>query len=208
MPVNVIIVEDDSDIRSSLEDMLSGGADIDCVASFSNAEAFIAAFPYINADVVLMDIGLPGIDGIEAVAQMKPVKPKVQYLMCTSFEEPEKTFQSLCAGATGYLLKNCLPAELFRAVQDIYNGGSPMSPLIARLVVSSFTKQPKTTQEYDTLSAREKEILQYLSKGYQYKEIAAKMVLSVETIRTYIRHVYEKLQVHTRTDAVNKVFLR
>lgn len=208
MPVNVIIVEDDSDIRLSLEDMLAGYDDINCIASFSNAEEFISSFPYINADVVLMDIGLPGKDGISAVQQMKPVKPKVQYLMCTALEESEKTFQSLCAGATGYLLKNSTATDLYRAVKDIYNGGSPMSPQIARLVVSSFSKQPKTTAEYDSLTEREKEILQHLSKGYQYKEIAGKMYLSIETIRTYIRRIYDKLQVHTRTAALNKVFVK
>src|SRR3954451_24787580 len=197
MPINVAIVEDDIDIRQSLEDLLSNDGNISCVASFSNAEEFIVSFPYIHADVVLMDIGLPGKDGIAAVEQMKPVKPKVQYLICTSFDEPEKTFQSLCAGATGYLLKTSSSTDLSRAVKDIYNGGSPMSPQIARLVVSSFNKQQKTATEYDTLTEREKAILQHLSKGYQYKEIAAKLFLSVETIRTYIRHIYEKLQVHS-----------
>ena len=208
MLVNIVIVEDDTDIRQSLEDMLAGYEDINCVASFQNAEDFIAAFPYINTDVVLMDIGLPGKDGIAAVEQVKPKKPKVQYLMCTSFEEPEKTFESLCAGATGYLLKNSSASDLVGAIKDIYNGGSPMSPQIARMVVSSFNKQPKTAAAYDTLTEREKEILQHLSKGYQYKEIAGKLFLSVETIRTYIRHIYEKLQVHTRTEALNKVFLK
>jgi DNA-binding NarL/FixJ family response regulator len=206
MLINVVIVEDDTDIRQSLEDILAGYDEINCVATFPNAEDFIASFTYINTDVVLMDIGLPGKDGIAAVEQMKPVKPKVQYLMCTSFEEPEKTFQSLCAGATGYLLKNCSPDNLFRAIQDIYNGGSPMSPQIARLVVSSFNKQQKPALNYEMFSEREKEILQHLSRGYQYKEIAGKLFLSVETIRTYIRHIYEKLQVHTRTEALNKVF--
>ena len=152
MHINVVIVEDDTDIRQSLEDMLTGCDGISCVASFPNAEEFIASFSYINADVVLMDIGLPGKDGIAAVEQLKPKKPKVQYLICTSFEEPEKTFQSLCAGATGYLLKNCSADTLLRAIKDIYNGGSPMSPQIARLVVNSFNKQQKTISEYDTLT--------------------------------------------------------
>lgn len=206
MKINVVIVEDDKDIRQLLEEMIAGYDDINCIASFPNAEEFIASFAYINIDVVLMDIGLPGKDGVAAVAQMKPIKPKVQYMMCTAFEEPEKTFQSLCAGATGYLLKNCSPDDLIRSIKDIYNGGSPMSPQIARLVVSSFSNRQKTAAEYNLLTEREKEILQHLSKGYLYKEIAANMFLSVETIRTYIRHIYEKLQVHTRTDAINKVF--
>jgi DNA-binding NarL/FixJ family response regulator len=199
-------VEDDKDIRESFEDILNSSADINCIASFPNAEEFIDAFKYLNADVVLMDINLPGKDGIKAVAQLKPLKPKVQYLMCTSYEEPEKIFDSLCAGATGYLLKNCSSEKLFQAIKDIYNGGSPMSSQIARLVVTSFNEKQKATKEIDLLTEREKEILQLLAKGFQYKEIAAQLFLSVETIRTYVRHVYEKLQVHTRTDALNKIF--
>lgn len=208
MRINVVIVEDDNDIRQSLAEMLAVYEDMNCVAGFPNAEEFIATFKYINADVVLMDIGLPGMDGITAVASMKPLKPAVQYLMCTSFEEPEKTFQSLCAGATGYLLKDTTPDELYKAIKIICSGGSPMSPQIARLVVNSFTQKQKTATEYETLTQREKEILDYLSKGFQYKEIAVKLYLSIETVRTYIRHIYEKLQVHTRTEALNKVFLK
>jgi len=206
VPINVVIVEDDEDMRQSLQDIVSASEEMNCVGSFPNAEHFIESFPYINADVVLMDIGLPGKNGINTVAQLKPLKPKVQYLMCTSYEEPEKTFESLCAGATGYLLKNCTPETLYRSVKEIFSGGSPMSSQIARLVVTSFNQKQKTIEEYELLTQREKEILQYLSKGYQYKEIANKLFLSVETIRTYIRHVYEKLQVHTRTEALNKVF--
>ncbi len=199
-------MEDDTDIRQSLEEIISASGEMTCVAAFPNAEEFIESFKYIHADVVLMDINLPGKDGIKTVAQVKPLKPKVQYLMCTSYEEPEKTFDSLCAGATGYLVKNCTPEQLYNAIIDIYKGGSPMSPQIARLVVTSFNQQQKRTEEFETLTEREKEILQHLAKGFQYKEIAAKLFLSVETIRTYVRHIYEKLQVHTRTDAVNKVF--
>jgi len=206
MHIKVVIVEDDTDIRESLEDIVNSSDEMNCVASFPNAEEFIESFKYIHADVVLMDINLPGKDGIKTVAQLKPLRPKVQYLICTSYEEPEKTFDSLCAGATGYILKNCSAVELFQAVKDIYNGGSPMSPQIARLVVTSFNQKQKASEEFESLTEREKEILQLLAKGFQYKEIAAKLFLSVETIRTYVRHIYEKLQVHTRTDALNKVF--
>jgi DNA-binding NarL/FixJ family response regulator len=153
-----------------------------------------------------MDINLPGKDGIKTVEALKSIKPKVQYLMCTSYEQPEKIFESLCAGATGYLLKNCTPESLLQAIKEIYNGGSPMSPQIARLVVTSFNQNQKAIAEFELLTEREKEILQLLAKGFQYKEIAGKLFLSVETIRTYVRHIYEKLQVHTRTDALNKIF--
>jgi DNA-binding NarL/FixJ family response regulator len=206
MRINVAIVEDDTDIRQSLEEIISSFEELDCVASFPNAEEFIGTFKYIHADVVLMDINLPGKDGIKTVAELKPLKPKVQYLMCTSYEEPEKTFDSLCAGATGYLIKTCTPQKLYEAVKEIYNGGSPMSPQIARLVVNSFNQKRKASAEYELLTIREKETLQLLAKGFQYKEIATKTGLSVETIRTYTRHIYEKLQVHTRTEALNKVF--
>ena len=206
MSINVAIVEDDADIRQALEEIIAENPDLNCVAGFSTAEEFIDSFKFIHVDVVLMDIGLPGKDGITAVATMKPLKPKIQYLICTSYEEPEKTFQSLCAGATGYLLKNCSPEKLYEAIKEIYSGGSPMSPQIARMVVSSFNKKQKTNKEYESLTEREKEILLWLSKGLQYKEIASRLFLSIETIRTYIRHIYEKLQVHTRTEAINKVF--
>ena len=208
MRINVVIVEDDTDIRQSLEEIISSSGEMNCVAAFPNAEEFIESFKYINADVVLMDINLPGKDGIKAVEELKPLKPKVQYLMCTSYEEPEKTFKSLCAGATGYLVKNCTPEKLFEAIKDIYNGGSPMSPQIARLVVTSFNQKQATSDAFELLTEREKEILLHLDKGFQYKEIASKLFLSVETIRTYVRHIYEKLQVHTRTDALNRVFMK
>jgi DNA-binding NarL/FixJ family response regulator len=204
--INVAIVEDDIDIRQSLEEVIESSEDINCIAAFPNAEEFIESFKYINADVVLMDINLPGKDGIKTVEMVKHLKPTVQYLMCTSYEQPEKIFESLCAGATGYLLKNCGSEKLFQSIKEIYDGGSPMSPQIARLVVTSFTQKQKAAAEFESLTEREKEILQYLAKGFQYKEIATKLFLSVETIRTYVRNIYEKLQVHTRTDAVNKVF--
>ena len=206
MTINVVIVEDDIDIRQSLEDIINSSNEMTCIAAFPNAEEFIDSFKYLNADVVLMDINLPGKDGIKTVSEMKMLKPKVQYLMCTSYEEPEKTFESLCAGATGYLVKNCTPEKLFQSIKEIYNGGSPMSPQIARLVVTSFSQKQKASEAFELLTEREKEILQQLAKGFQYKEIAVKLFLSVETIRTYTRHIYEKLQVHTRTDALNKVF--
>lgn len=204
--ISIAIVEDDNDIRQSLEEIFDSSNTIQCVASYPNAEDFISSFKYINADVVLMDINLPGKNGIETVAILKPLKPKVQFLMCTSYEEPGKTFDSLCAGATGYILKNTAPEKLFAAIEEIYHGGSPMSPQIARLVVSSFGQKQKTTAAYDMLTEREKEILRFLVQGFLYKEIAGKLSLSIETIRTYIRHIYEKLQVHSRTDAINKVF--
>jgi DNA-binding NarL/FixJ family response regulator len=206
MAINVVVVEDDDVVRESLTKIIASANDLNCIATFSNAEEFSLAFRNLKVDVVLMDIHLPGESGIETVARLKEGNPNVQFMMCTSFDDPQRTYDSLAAGATGYLLKNATPEKLKEAIRDIHNGGSPMSPEIARLVVSSFKKQPKNNELLASFSAREQEVLILLSKGFQYKEIADKLFLSVETIRTYIRDIYEKLQVHSRTDAVNKVF--
>ena len=200
------MVEDDNDVRLSLTKAISSAPDLNCIASFSSAELFMESFPHLKVDVVLMDINLPGENGIETVARLKGKNPDVQFLMCTSFDDPQRTFDSLAAGATGYLLKNISPDKLRDAIREIHNGGSPMSPEIARLVVASFGRKPKQNDLLKTLSAREQEVLILLSEGFQYKEIADKLNVSIETIRTHIRNIYEALQVHTRTDAVNKVF--
>jgi len=200
------IVEDDDEVRSSMEEFLSTTDDISCVATFANAEAFMKQFAAMNVDVIVMDITMPGMTGIQCVSLMKPKRPEVQFLMCTSHIDAEKTFDSLCAGATGYLLKNSPPEKLFDAIRDIYKGGSPMSSQIARLVVNSFPDKKKNTGLLDTFTAREQEILYALAKGYQYKEIADQLFISIETVRTYLRKIYEKLQVHSKVEALNKVF--
>ena len=208
MRINVVIVEDDTDIRQSLEEIISSSGEMNCVAAFPNAEEFIESFKYINADVVLMDINLPGKDGIKAVEELKPLKPKVQYLMCTSYEEPEKTFKSLCAGATGYLVKNCTSEKLFEAIKDIYNGGSPMTSEIARKVVKVLqnpVKKNHNSEAASTLSTRELEILDLLTEGYRNKEIAQKLFISAHTLKSHIYHIYEKLHVKSRVEAINKI---
>ena len=205
-PINVAIVEDDDDIRNSLIEIVASSTELNCIGAFPNAEEFVDTFKHLKLDVVLMDINLPGITGIEAVSILKKQKPTVQFLMCTSYDEPQKTFDSLCAGATGYLLKNSTSEKIFEAIKEIHAGGSPMSSQIARLVVGTFNQQQKQNALLASFSKREQEILTLLSKGFQYKEIADKLFLSVETIRTYVRNIYEKLQVHSRTEAVNKVF--
>ena len=204
--INVAIVEDDNEIRTSMQELLSGTDDLFCVASFFKAEELIRQFKTLNVDVVLMDITLPGMSGIQCVSQLKPQRPEVQFLMCTSHEEPEKTFDSLCAGATGYLVKNSSPNQLFDAIRDIYKGGSPMSAQIARLVVNSFPDKNKNVALLESFTTREQEILHALAKGYQYKEIAEKLLISIETVRTYLRKIYNKLQVHSKVEALNKVF--
>jgi DNA-binding NarL/FixJ family response regulator len=204
--IKVAIVEDDKEILNSLLQLLAADHDIVVTRTFLNAESFISDFVRLNADVVLMDIGLPNKSGIQAVAEMKPKNPKVQYIMCTIYDDEEKIFNALCVGATGYLLKNTSLAEISEAIRTVYNGGSMMSATIARKVVQSFHNRNIQSRELENLTSRQWEILNFLDQGYRYKEIADKMNLSFETIRTYCRNIYEVLQVHSRTDALNKVF--
>ncbi|MEP7196106.1 MAG: response regulator transcription factor [Saprospiraceae bacterium] len=204
--IKVVIVEDDEDIRTAIEEFMSVSTDLQCVAAFEKAEDFIRQFEKLQVDVVLMDISLPGMSGIQCVRQLKPLRPKIQYLMCTSHSDAEKTFDSLCAGATGYLLKSARPDQVFAAIKDIYSGGSPMSAEIARLVVSSFPGKQQNQELLETFTTREQEILHALAKGFPYKEIADKLFISIETVRTYLRKIYEKLQVHSKVEALNKVF--
>jgi DNA-binding NarL/FixJ family response regulator len=204
--INVAIVEDDDEVRKYLQEYLAASPELFCVGSYSRAEDLIRNFKTMNVDVVMMDISLPGINGIQCVSMLKQMRPEVQFLMCTSHQEPEKTFDSLCAGATGYIVKNSTPEEYIEAIKDIFNGGSPMSPQIARLVVSSFPDKKKNTGLLATFTVREQEILQALAKGYQYKEIADELLISIETVRTYLRKIYQTLQVHSKVEALNKLF--
>ena len=204
--IKVAIVEDDKEILNSLLQLLATDPDITVTKTFINAESFIADFYKLNADVVLMDIGLPNKTGIQTVAEMKPKNPSVQYIMCTIYDDEEKIFNALCVGATGYLLKNTSLVEISNAIRTVYNGGSMMSASIARKVVQSFQNRNIQSKELENLTPRQWEILNFLDQGYRYKEIADKMGLSFETIRTYCRNIYEVLQVHSRTDALNKVF--
>ena len=205
MPIRIAILEDNHDIRNGLNQLISSSVEFDVVVLYSNSEDFIKKFSQVEMDVVLVDIDLPGINGIKCVEQLKPLKPSVNYLICTVFEDNDKIFDSLCAGATGYILKNTLADTLFEAIRDIYAGGSPMSSNIARKVAASFymaTKAPDNA----SLSIREKEVLDYMAKGYRYKEIADKLFLSPATVRAHIRNIYEKLHVKSRIEALNKVY--
>jgi len=206
MSIHVAIVEDDSDIRQMLSDFISASDNFFLVKTFHDAESFIHDFIDLNVDVVIMDIGLPGQNGIQTVAQLKPRKPNVQFIMCTVFDDDERLFDSLCVGASGYLLKNTTKQELQEAVNQVYNGGSPMSPAIARRIVQSFQSRKAENNPASQLTPRQWELLTLLDKGFRYKEIADQLNLSVESVRTYIRKIYDLLQVHSRTDALNKVF--
>lgn len=207
MSINVAIIEDQKEIREMQAVLINGSAEFNCIHTFENAEDAIAALPTLMIDVVLVDIHLPQQSGIDCVQILKPLCPKTHFVMCTSLEDTDTIFSALKAGASGYITKSTPPAKLLEAITDVYNGGSPMSSMIARKVVSSFLQtKTEVNLNLQLLSTREQEILALLSKGLRYKEIAEKLFVSIETVRTHIRNIYEKLQVNSRTDALNKVF--
>jgi len=202
----VAIVEDDQELRESMMEMIPLAGDLVLTSAYARAEDFLKEIDKIIVDVVLMDITLPGMDGIQCVRQAKPKRPEIQFLMCTSHNDAERTFDSLCAGATGYMLKSSSPEQIFQAIRNVYSGGSPMSSEIARMVVNSFTNKNQQTDLLEKLTTREQEIIHELAKGYSYKEIADRLLISIETVRTYLRKIYEKLQVNSKVEALNKIF--
>jgi DNA-binding NarL/FixJ family response regulator len=199
--IRVSIVEDDARVRDSFSRLVDESPGFRCVSQHSSAEDALRELPAVQPHVVLMDINLPGISGVECVRSLKTRMPEAQVVMLTVYEDTDLIFGALAAGASGYLLKRTPPDELLRGIRDVHRGGSPMTSHIARKVVQSF--RPEDSAE-DALSPREREVLDYLSRGYLYKEIAAKLAISYDTVHTYIRRVYEKLQVHSRTEAVAK----
>lgn len=205
--IKVAIIEDETDIRNSLSILINGSDGFACIGQFESTEEALSSIPRIKPDVVLVDIQLTGKSGIEAVKELKPLCNLTQFVMFTSLEDPDSVFNALKAGATGYLTKTTRPSQLLDALMDVYKGGSPMSSQIARRVVSSFGHS-EPNQNAEKLSVREQEILGHLSKGLRYKEIGDILFISTETVRTHIRNIYEKLQVNSRTEALNKVFNR
>ena len=202
--IRIAVVEDDKTVREGLQILLNGSPGFSCVATYGNGEDAVADLPAVLPDVVLMDINLPGISGIECILALKEQKVPIQFIMLTVFEDSDDIFHSLSAGASGYLLKQTPPVKLLEAIQDVYRGGSPMSGEIARKVVQSFQHPLPDYAAANGLTKREDEILGYLVKGYFYKEIAGELFISVETVRTHIRNIYEKLQVRTRSEAILK----
>jgi DNA-binding NarL/FixJ family response regulator len=208
MAIRVAIVEDNEKLRETLGRVLERTEGFACVGRFATAEEALQAVPGLKPDVVLMDINLPGINGVECVRRLKDQCPDTQFIMLTVYEDTDNIFNALAAGATGYLLKRSTKAELLQAIRDVMKGGSPMTTHIARKVVQSFQKRPARPPEPDfELSPREREVLDLLAQGFLYKEIAEKLGVTYETVHTHIRRIYEKLQVRTRTEAVAK-FLR
>lgn len=205
MAINVALVEDDKDFRKALSMVIENDPELALAGVFTSSEEYILKFDQVFPDVVLMDINLPGMTGIECISLLKPRRPEVNYIICSVYEEDDKLFASLKNGASGYILKGSHPQKIAGAIFEVHKGGSPMSATMARKVVESFYRVPQYNSSYAGLSKREKEILEYLSKGYRYKEISDFLCISIETVRTHIRNIYEKLQVNSRTEAINKI---
>jgi len=204
MPIKVAIVDDDEGIRNSLAALIRRAPSLRLSGDYPDAETALKEIPRRSPDVVLMDINLPGINGVECVRQLKTTAPTVQFLMLTVYEDSDSLFNSLKAGASGYLLKRTASAKLLEAIRDVHAGGSPMTPQLARRVVQFFLRPAEGEATMARLTPGEKEFLDQLANGYAYKEIADRMKISIDTVRSYVRTVYEKLHVHSRTEAVVK----
>lgn len=208
VPISVGIVEDSPPFRSRLKDFINASADLRCTCTYATGEAAIAGLPETSPQVVLMDLQLPDTSGIECVFQLKPAMPETQFMIFTVHEDTEQIFNALKSGASGYLLKRTPPDEILAAIRDLHRGGAPMSSEIARKVVQSFRSAPPAPtvdkSGLETLSPRQEEILRLLSRGCSVKEIADQTALSVETVRSYLKLVYQKLHVRSRTEALLK----
>lgn len=203
MPIKVAIIEDDTKVRESLSVLVSGTRDLKLTNSFPNAEVALAQLGQDWPDVLLMDINLPNMSGIECASLVKARRPQVQIVMLTAYEDKERIFDSLKAGASGYLLKRASPAEILEAITEVHAGGSPMTTSIARKLVQYFQQRP-SSKDTENLTKREREILDLLAKGFQYKEIADQLSITTGTVRNHLQHIYEKLHVRSRTEAVVK----
>lgn len=212
--ITVFIVDDNKELRNALEEIVSMSEGYRCIGTASSAEEAIDRIPIIRPDVVLMDINLGTEEsGIDVVRALKPRIPDTNFMICTVYEEDEKIFEALSAGASGYILKKTPPGRMLEAIRELYEGGAPMSSQIARKVVAAFQQQQSQPsfsdpEKLNVLTPREMEILELLSKGLMYKEIASQTFLSPETVRKHVYHIYEKLHVTNRVAAVNKFYGR
>jgi DNA-binding NarL/FixJ family response regulator len=208
MPITICIVEDNADMREGVAQVLNDVPGLRCTNTYANAEDAVRDLPGLKPDVALVDIHLPGMNGIECVAILKAQIPQLQVLMLTRYEQSDLIFDSIRAGASGYLLKRTPAAELIQAVEQVHAGGAPMTMQIARKVINYFREIQKPSSEVETLTPREKEALTLLAKGYVYKKIASDLGISINTLRVHLRAIYEKLHVHSRTEATVKYFGR
>lgn len=205
--ITIAMVEDNKQIQELLQATIVLENDLSCIAVFSDGSSAIQKIPDLLPDVVLMDIGLPDINGIECVRQLKPICPGTEFLMCTIYDEDEKVWQALEYGASSYILKRSKPEFLVNAIREVHQGGSPMSADIARKLVRRFQPAPEAQNNYH-ITPREKEILELLSKGLMYKEVAQQLTISINTLKRHIYNMYEKLHVDNKVEAINKVFGR
>ncbi len=208
--INIAIIEDVEEFRHALQLMLNATPGLKCNHAYSNGESALQEIPKHQPDIVLVDINLPGINGIEVMDRLKPQYPKIQFMVLTVFEDDDKIFKALSAGASGYMLKGTPPAKIMDAIYELRDGGSPMSAQIARKVVASFqnpTKEIPNPYE-QMLTNREQEVLQLLSKGKLYKQIAKDLNISLETVKSHCHNIYEKLHVTSKMEAINKVYPR
>jgi|SRR6185369_16380178 len=208
MAIRISIVEDNRGMRESFALLLNQSPGMQCVSTYATAEAAVCDIPQQKPDVALVDIHLPGMDGVQCVARLRSQMPQLQVLMLTRYEQSDLVFSSIRAGASGYLLKNSPPAELIQAIEQLHAGGAPMSMQIARKVVEHFQNLEQRAADVDQLSPREKEILGLLAGGRLYKEIALQLNLSLSTVRTYLKRIYEKLHVQNRTEAAARFVLK
>lgn len=206
MSISIAIVEDLDEVRDGLKNFISLSDDFTVVGTFKTGEDALAKLPGLAPDIVIMDINLPGMNGIECIRRVKDKSSGTQFMMFTVYENDEKVFEALKAGASGYLLKNTGLLQMVESLKELYEGGSPMSANIARKLVNLFRDPAKETISIDVLSVRENEILQLLSKGLLYKEIADQLQITTGTVRQHIHKIYEKLHVQNRTEAINKAF--
>lgn len=197
--IHVAIVEDDDEIRQTLALIIGGTPGFYCKHTFVDAESAVVELPNLYVNVVLMDIELPGITGIDAIRKLKPQLKDTDFLMLTVRQDDESVFKSICAGASGYLMKDTAPTDLLKSIKEVHSGGAPMSATIARKVIQSFHKFKPSP-----LSDRETEILKLLSDGMNYRSIAEKIFLSPHTVKTHIKNIYQKLHVNSRAEAVKK----
>lgn len=203
--IKVAIIEDNSNLRRGLVTLINGSVGFECAGAWGNCDNLVKNITDSKPDVILMDIQLPGIDGIEAVKMLKPIFPDIKILMETIFEDDEKVFDSICSGAEGYILKNTPPAQILAAIKEIHEGGAPMTPSIASKVLAMFKAGTTFTRDesYD-LTEREREILKYLVEGRSYKAVAEKCFISLDTVSSHVKNIYKKLQVHSKSEAVGK----
>lgn len=206
--IRVAVVEDDDVLREAMEEAVGSDPALELWGAYASGEAITKAVQDKAPQVIIMDLNLPGMNGIDCTREAKVRWPEAQVLVCTVQDDDDSLFNALCAGATGYLLKDATPAQVAEAVRVMAAGGSPMNAAIARRVLASFSAPRQAAQAIGKLSDRERQILEQLARGLRYKEIADTLHLSIDTVRTHIRNLYDKLQVSSRTDALNKVYPR